>query len=403
MYTLFIIKRIIEDIFIYPFVLFGRIKAALNKKIKEEYRIFFFFPFYHIGGAEKVHFSIAQATGGSDCIIFFTRKSANDLYYEEFKKSGCRLIDISRFTDNKWLYFNNLFFRGIISYYINSQKKKPVVFNGQCNFAYKLSPWLRKDIKQYELIHSFNTFSWIRIPFLPFINKSVMISRVRIEDHLKQYSKLKIPVSYKERIAYIINGIEIPSPAPYKNYFADTLKVVYVGRGTGEKRVHLIAEIAEKCSQQKLNAEFSFVGEVKGSVPEQFHPYCNFYGNISDKEKLSKIYNESHILIMTSTTEGFPMAVMEAMAYGLAILSTDVGDLKVHIENGKNGFLVNHNETEDSIVSESVKYIDLLFNNRELLQAIGRNNIEYANQNFGIKQFNIAYRKLLNENGEWTK
>jgi hypothetical protein len=39
--------------------------------LKKEYRVFFFFPFYHTGGAEKVHAQIANATGGNDCIIFF--------------------------------------------------------------------------------------------------------------------------------------------------------------------------------------------------------------------------------------------------------------------------------------------------------------------------------------------
>src|SRR5687768_9146337 len=117
----------------YPFILMGRIIAKANP-LKKEYETFYFFPFYHIGGAEKVHAQIAKATGDKDCIIFFTRRSANNLFYEEFRQSGCEMKDISRYTDNKWIYFVNIIFRGIISYYINSQKTRPLVFNGQCNF-----------------------------------------------------------------------------------------------------------------------------------------------------------------------------------------------------------------------------------------------------------------------------
>ncbi|HEU4859224.1 MAG TPA: hypothetical protein VFT15_05275, partial [Chitinophagaceae bacterium] len=172
MYKLFIIKRVIENVFIFPFIFIGRLIAAFHR-LKKEYRIFFFFPFYHTGGAEKVHAQIATATGGNDCIIFFTRRSDDDRFIDDFKKTGCEIKDVSAYTDNKWLYFLNLVYRGLITGYINSQKLKPIVFNGQCNFAYKISPWINNTIKQVELIHSLNSFSYIRIPFIPFIDKTV--------------------------------------------------------------------------------------------------------------------------------------------------------------------------------------------------------------------------------------
>src|SRR6187402_3523393 len=128
MYQRLLIKRTIEDVFIFPFILIGRL-AAMISPLKKEYRIFYFFPFYHTGGAEKVHAQIAKATGGNDCIIFFTRRSDDHRFIGDFKKTGCEIKDISVYTDNKWLYFLNLVYRGVITGYINSQKLKPIVFN----------------------------------------------------------------------------------------------------------------------------------------------------------------------------------------------------------------------------------------------------------------------------------
>ncbi len=199
MYRLLLIKRSIEDIFIFPFILLGRLIAFLYP-VKKEYRIFFFFPFYHTGGAEKIHSQIASACGSNDCIIFFAKKSFDDRFLSGFKNTGCDIKDISKFTDNKWLYFLNLIYRGIISGHINNQKQKPIVFNGQCNFGYKISPWIKRSISQIELIHSLNSFSYIRIPFLPFINKTVMISQKRVEDHKKLYVRYKIPTTLLEKI-----------------------------------------------------------------------------------------------------------------------------------------------------------------------------------------------------------
>src|SRR5258705_7699576 len=260
MYNLLLIKRMIEDIFIFPFIITGRL-LALMRPLKKEYRVFFFFPFYHTGGAEKVHAQLANATGGNDCIIYFTKRSADDRFFNDFRKSGCKIKDISKFTDNKWLYFLNLFYRGIITGYINRQRQKPIIFNGQCNFGYKISPWIRKAVTQIELIHSFNTFSLIRIPFLPFISKTVMISRKRIEDHKEQYKRYKIPASFAGRIQYIPNAITLPQHVSPKS--DNGLTVLYVGRGTAEKRVEIIAEIAHELrSDNTAFIKFEMLGDV---------------------------------------------------------------------------------------------------------------------------------------------
>ena len=58
------------------------------KPLRDNYEIFFFFPFYHIGGAEKVHTLISAKTKGRKAIIFFTRKSDNDFFLQEFRYSG---------------------------------------------------------------------------------------------------------------------------------------------------------------------------------------------------------------------------------------------------------------------------------------------------------------------------
>lgn len=394
-YSIYLFKRKIEDLLIFPFIVAGRALARFIP-LKKEYESIYFFPFYHTGGAEKVHALVTKATGNKNCLIFFTRKSYDKNFYQEFVESGCEIRDISSYTGNKLLYPFNLVYRGIISSYINSQQLKPVIFNGQCNFAYKISPWINNTIPQVELIHSFNSFSWIRLPFLPFISQTVMISKVRMEQHLQQYKNLGVPQSFGNQIQHIVNGIPLPEQQKEKDY-SGKIQVLYVGRGTAEKRVHIIAKMAEKAHQEKLPVDFVFLGDVQNAITGPLAEHCLFLGHQTDPSMIEDVYDRSHIVIITSSTEGFPLVIEEGMARGCAVMATSVGDIPVHIKNVENGLLFSSVKDEATIITEGVEFLSLLCNNKKPLQEMGKRNRQYAYQHFSIEQFNKSYQNLFQQ------
>ena len=393
-YSLLILKRKLEDLIILPFIKYGHANSA-RLSLDDDFDIFFFFPFYHIGGAEKVHAQVSSALGNRKAVIFFTRKSHNDFFFDAFKASGHRIIDISAYTDNKWRYWNNLIYRGILSSLINRQQIKTVVFNGHSNFAYKLSRWIRKDIPQIELIHSLNSFSYIRIPYISFYYETVMISRNRISDHLKLYKNYGIPSAYGEKIRLIPNGIPLPLHPKPKSFAGRLLNLLYAGRGTSEKRVHLVAEIAEACLQLSLTVTITYMGDVSGAIPKSLAGKGNFPGNISDPSQINHIYEEADILLVTSSEEGFPMVVMEAMARGCIILATPVGDLPIHIKNGINGYLFSQVADENKIIKEGRDLVRKLMEDTYLCSDISANNIAYAAEHFGLATFDRNYQQLF--------
>lgn len=384
-----------ENILMFPFILLGRIISYFSP-LEKEYEIYFFFPFYHTGGAEKVHAQIAKACGNKNCIIFFTRKSQNDTFYALFQETQCTIKDISIFTDNKFQYFNNIIFRGIITGYINRQKAKPIVFNGQCNFGYKISPWVKKTVPQIELIHSLNSFSYIRIPFIPFYCKTVMISKKRIEDHFALYERMKIPSYFKERIVYISNAVEF-NPIDIQRKPFNPIRVLFSGRGSSEKRLHLFTDIATGVHKQNQSIVFEIMGDVAEFVEPPKYPFIIFYGEQKEATVINRIYQQATILLLTSSTEGFPMVIIEAMANACAILSTPVGDIPYHLKPEVNGFLFTDVDNEQKIITEGVNYILTLAKNNELLKTMAENNSQYAESHFSIQKFNQAYRQLFDQ------
>jgi L-malate glycosyltransferase len=392
-FRLLIIKRALEDLMMLPLIMIGRLLATL-KPLKEEFQVFYFFPFYHTGGAEKVHALIAKATGNDQCIVFFTRKSHNTAFLEMFRESGCILKDVSRYTDNKAIYFVNIIFRGIISGYINAQKQVPIVFNGQCNFGYKISPWIRKDIRQIELIHSISNFSYIRIPFLPFIDKTVMISKEKITEHFELYIRYAIPAMFKQKVYYIPNASEFQSIS-IKDKDLSTIRVLYSGRATPEKRPQLVARIAEEVHRHDPAIQFVMAGDTFDDIQIKKPSFVEIKGNITNKGVLSALYQQCNILLITSSTEGFPLAIIEGMAYGNAIIATPVGDIPAHVKSGQNGFLLSQAKNEDKIIQEATTFILQLKADRELLQKIVATNISYAQTHFSFQRFAADYQKLI--------
>jgi glycosyltransferase involved in cell wall biosynthesis len=394
-YWLIILKRMLEDLLILPFVLAGRMKAK-KLPLEKQYEIFFFFPFYHTGGAEKVHSLIAHALRDKKALIVFTRRSVDDVFMQAFHQAGHDIMDISAFTDDKSRYWNNLVYRGIFSYHINQQSTPSVVFNGQSNFGYKLSRWINKNIPQIELIHSFSSFSYIRVPFLPYYRETVMISMNRIQDHLDMYRRWGVPSRYAVRIRYILNGIELPLTRPEPREPEDQLKIMYVGRGTPEKRVHLAAAISGRLRQQNMPVEMSYIGDNANAIPEEERRYGVYYGTVDDPLVLHNLYlHRADVLLVTSSEEGFPLVIMEAMARGSVILATPVGDIPIHVQQGVNGFLFSSIKDEQLITKEAEAYVAKLIEDPALLTRISANNIEYAYGNFGLHNFESRYQQLI--------
>lgn len=70
-----------------------------------------------------------------------------------------------------------------------------------------------------------------------------------------------------------------------------------------------------------------------------------FTGKLS-KQEWTQLANEADIFISTTNYDNLPVSVIEAMALGLPVVSTNVGGVPYLIKDGKNGLLVNPGDTE---------------------------------------------------------
>lgn len=86
------------------------------------------------------------------------------------------------------------------------------------------------------------------------------------------------------------------------------------------------------------------------------------------KEDWHKLSEDSDIFINTTNIDNTPVSVMESMALGLPVVSTNVGGLPYLIENNIDGLLVNKNDAE-----LMCNAIDQLLTNNDLAITIANN------------------------------
>lgn len=124
-----------------------------------------------------------------------------------------------------------------------------------------------------------------------------------------------------------------------------------------EMAIHVLAKVLEEFPK----AELCMVGPDKDGSLEQckalsealdVNDSVTFTGLLSKTEwhELSKNYD---IFINTTTIDNTPISVMEAMALGLVVISTDVGGLPYIISNQETGILVKSNDVQAMVMAIS--------------------------------------------------
>ena len=164
-----------------------------------------------------------------------------------------------------------------------------------------------------------------------------------------QALSLGVPAS---KLKFIANGVDtkVFHPAARTNYLHSLLclppqtpLIGFVGRLAPEKGPDVFVHIASLVHKQLETCHFVLVGE--GPMRKKLEDDINNLG-LSDcvhlaglQSDMPKIYASLDLTVSTSYSEAMPLAIIEAMASGLAVVSTNVGGIVDIVEAGRTGLL----------------------------------------------------------------
>jgi glycosyltransferase involved in cell wall biosynthesis len=112
----------------------------------------------------------------------------------------------------------------------------------------------------------------------------------------------------------------------------DKLCLLNVGSNNARKNIITALKALAVLNSQGLPVVFwkagdDFSGEQKIFIKEHHLESCVTYLGQPDEETLVKIYNAADVLLVPSLYEGFGLTVLEAMACGTAVITTNVSSL----------------------------------------------------------------------------
>ncbi|MFH1540807.1 MAG: glycosyltransferase [Elusimicrobiota bacterium] len=198
-----------------------------------------------------------------------------------------------------------------------------------------------------------------------------------------------------EKIVVIYNGTSFNSEVVANRKSINEFVVGCVMRLHIEKGVYLIPEIAKivknydtsNFSDKGKDIKFSIFGDgpERDNLKLQITNYklqneVRLFGWQND---LEKIYNSVYILLLPSIEESFPQAVLDAMAFGIPVVATDVGGLSELVENNKTGILIK-NRTPEAFASAILSIIK----DQRLYQ--------YFSENSRTKAAEFTIKKMVN-------
>ena len=181
-------------------------------------------------------------------------------------------------------------------------------------------------------------FRWIKPWTVPIWERAAGISAV--SEHVRELATQ----AYGVPVQTILNGIAPTGicAAPFAMH--DPPHLVFAGRFVSQKNIPVLIEALSRLAAAPWRA--TLIGD--GPLMNELRARIDCAGlreriavpGWQERTAVDEIMSGADIFVLPSSAEGLPMAAIQALQHGLAIVGIDIGGLHDVIVNELNGFLV---------------------------------------------------------------
>lgn len=185
-----------------------------------------------------------------------------------------------------------------------------------------------------------------------------------------------------------------PLPKPETGKFI----FLFIGRLLHDKGILELVEAAKALKQLTQRSECWILGELapqnpaaipKAQVLEWMEKkYIRYFGKVRDVRAYIK---QADVIVLPSYQEGMPRAILEAMAMGKPIITTNVAGCRDTVEHNQNGYLVPPRQV-DPLIEAMLKVYQYA---AEDLETLGSASRAFVFEKFSDNSVNASYLGLI--------
>lgn len=284
---------------------------------------------------------------------------------------------------------------GYVLYYASSKKNKMLRFIDMVFTTFKYAHKV-----DYVLIDTYSTFNFwyaflisqlcrlLNVKYIAKLHGGNLPYRIKNNPFIcdlifKNAHAITAPSGYLmdsfatrnySNLIFVPNTIDI-SKYPYKERTVTVPKLLWVRSFSAIYNPKMAIQVFYELKKEFPDAELCMVGPDKENLMQQCVDFAKqldvevtFTGKLSKEEWISLSKNFT-VFINTTHFDNTPVSLLEAMAIGLPVISTNVGGIPFLIENKVHALLVN-----DGAVSEMADAVKLLMRDEALTLDLIRNS-----------------------------
>jgi glycosyltransferase involved in cell wall biosynthesis len=179
----------------------------------------------------------------------------------------------------------------------------------------------------------------------------------------------------------------------------DLVQIIFVGWMHEKKGVQFLIPAIKLLSESRQNFRLIMCGGgdlfdvlVKTCRDLDIERFVDFRGWVKNEE-VNRLLNESDIFVLPSLAEGMPNSLLQAMACGLPVVTTNVSSIPAIVKDQVNGVLVQPGSPE-----EIYRGLITLIDNKDLRRTMSATNRKQIVENHDISNVWKRIAKILNVN-----
>jgi glycosyltransferase involved in cell wall biosynthesis len=202
--------------------------------------------------------------------------------------------------------------------------------------------------------------------------------------------ELRVP---PEKVEIVINGVPEPLATP-RTEPAVVPHVVFLGNLSERKGV---PELLQALTQPPLAGTPLRLSLAGGGDLSHYADMAlqlgvadrvTFHG-WADRAKVSQLLADADVMVLPSHDEGLPLAILEALAHGVAVLCTPVGEIPNVLANGRDARFVAPGDP-----ASIARGLSMLLGDAEMRARLGRNGRAIYEEKFSVQRFGAAIARV---------